>query len=341
MNIETHSFHVVGMHCKSCVMLTESEISQHPSVSSVRANLADCTVDITGDFRDKERELLVRELGKLIEKHGYSLTLEKVANKDKWKDFKIAIPLSLVIVMAFYFLQKAGLVNLVKTDSLNYGAAFFIGIIASLSSCMAVVGGLLLSMSASYAKGGEEVRPQLMFHFGRLVSFFILGGVIGTIGSTFTLSPSASFILGILIALVMLTMGLNLLNIFSWTRKILPSMPKFISKSVLNNTSTSYVLMPLLVGVATFFLPCGFTQAMQIYTLSTGNFLAGGLTMLFFALGTMPILALVSFSSFSITKSAKAGVFFKTAGLIVIVFAIFNLLNSLAVIGIINPIFNF
>jgi sulfite exporter TauE/SafE len=118
-------------------------------------------------------------------------------------------------------------------------------------------------------------------------------------------------------------------------------MPKFLSKHTIGISKFNHTLTPLLVGVATFFLPCGFTQSMQIYTLSTGNFLTGGLTMLWSALGTLPVLALISLSSFSIQNSPKAGVFFKTAGLIVIMFAIFNLINSLVVIGVIPPVFNF
>ncbi|HEY4512732.1 MAG TPA: sulfite exporter TauE/SafE family protein, partial [Candidatus Paceibacterota bacterium] len=76
-------------------------------------------------------------------------------------------------------------------------------------------------------------------------------------------------------------------------------------------------------------------------TLSTGNFLEGGLTMLVFALGTLPVLALVSFSSFSIHNRKEASIFFKSAGLIVVMFALFNLINSLVVIGLIPPVFNF
>ncbi len=30
--------------------------------------------------------------------------------------------------------------------------------------------------------------------------------------------------------------------------------------------------MPIIVGVGTFFLPCGFTQSMQIAALSSGSF---------------------------------------------------------------------
>ena len=63
--------------------------------------------------------------------------------------------------------------------------------------------------------------------------------------------------------------------------------------------------------------------------------------MLSFALGTLPVLALVSFSSFSVEKSARKGVFFKTAGLIVILFALFNITNSLVAAGYLSPLFNF
>ena len=118
-------------------------------------------------------------------------------------------------------------------------------------------------------------------------------------------------------------------------------MPKFISKRAHSVSMFNHTLTPLLVGIVTFFLPCGFTQSMQLYALTTGSFLKGGFTMLAFALGTLPVLALVSFSSFGIRNSSKSGIFFKSAGLIVIMFALLNFINSLVVIGIISPIFNF
>lgn len=180
-----------------------------------------------------------------------------------------------------------------------------------------------------------------MFHGGRIVSFFILGGVIGAVGSAFTLSTSLTFILSLIIGIVMLILGINLLDTFNWAKKLQPSIPKFIARHAHGVSKMNHMLTPLLVGIATFFLPCGFTQSMQLYTLTTGSFLKGGLTMLSFALGTLPVLALVSFSSFSVKNSSKSGVFFKSAGLVVIIFALFNLINSLVVIGVIPPIFNF
>jgi len=160
-------------------------------------------------------------------------------------------------------------------------------------------------------------------------------------GSAFTLNASANFSVSLLIGLIMLILGINLLDVFHWSRRLQPTMPRFLSNHAFNVTKINHTLTPFLIGVATFFMPCGFTQTMQIYTLSTGSFMSGAMTMLFFALGTLPILVLISFSSFSVNKSPQAGIFFKTAGLVVIMFALFNIINSMATIGLIAPVFNF
>lgn len=330
------------MHCKACVLVTESELKALPNIVDAQSSLHNHSVEVTGDFGDKTLDQIAEELTAPLKPHGYTVSVEKQMIDRKWSDFKIAIPIALVFAILFVLLQKTGLVNLVNTTGgVSYGTAFVVGIIASLSSCMAVVGGLLLSMSATFAKEGDRIRPQLMFHGSRLIAFFVLGGVIGIIGSAFTLNTSATVILGIIIAVVMLILGINLLDVFPWVKKLQPGVPKFIAKHAHGVSKFNHTLTPLLVGVATFFLPCGFTQSMQIYTLGTGSFLTGAFTMLAFALGTFPVLVLISFSSFSIQKSSRAGIFFKSAGLIVILFALFNLINSLVVVGIIPPLFNF
>ncbi|MEI6581063.1 MAG: sulfite exporter TauE/SafE family protein [bacterium] len=351
MEQKTYKFHIHGMHCKSCVLLTESELKELPYISDVKASLKSNLVEVTGDFGNRTPEQVAEEISSILHPHGYTLSVEKIEKKAKWGEFKIAIPVTILFLVIYVLLQKIGLVNLVNVNKVSYGTAFVIGIIASLSSCMAVVGGLLLSMSASFAKEGDltspglrgagKFKPATMFHIGRIVSFFILGGVIGAIGSAFQLNAYGTFILGSLVAIVMLILGINLLDVFPWAKRFQLGMPKFLSRHAMGVSKLNHTLTPLLVGVATFFLPCGFTQSMQIYSLSTGNFMTGALTMLSFALGTFPVLALLSFSSLSISKNSKAGVFFKVAGLIVILFAIFNLINALVVINILPPIFNF
>lgn len=338
---QTYKFYVQGMHCQSCVILTESELNNVEAVNSCRASLAELSIEVVGNFYGKTAEQIAESLSAVLKPHGYSLALKQEKNLVKWSDFKIALPLALLFVALFITSQKLGIINLVAVDQVNIGTALVIGLVASVSTCMAVVGGLVLSLSASYAKEGDKTRPQIMFHIGRLVAFFILGGVIGALGSIFQLGLTGTFILTLIVGLVLLILGVNLLDIFPWAKKIQPTMPKFIGRRVNDLKNANHILTPILVGAATFFLPCGFTQSMQIYTLTTGNFWTGALIMLTFALGTLPVLSLLSFSSLSIHKKAQSGLFFKTAGLVVIFFAVYNILNALAAQGLINPIFNF
>jgi sulfite exporter TauE/SafE len=206
---------------------------------------------------------------------------------------------------------------------------------------MAVVGGLVLSLSATFAKEGDKVRPQVLFHIGRLIAFVVLGGVIGALGSAFELGIIGTFILSLLVGLIMLLLGVNLLDLFPWAKKLQPTLPAFVTNHIQGLKSLNHTLTPFLVGIATFFLPCGFTQSMQIYSLTTGSFFAGAMTMFAFALGTLPVLALLSFSTSNIHKKAQSGIFFKTAGLVVIFFGLFNIYNSLVAVGFLPPIFSF
>lgn len=339
--MKTYTLHVTGMHCSACPVLIESELTDLLEVSRAKASLKYNHVEVTGDFGDKTLEHVARDLTEVVKKHGYTLFPERQRHPVKWQDFILAIPIAAAFIAMFIILQKLGIVNLVTTSNVTYGTAFVIGIIASVSTCMAVVGGLVLSMSANFAKGGDKIRPQVFFHAGRLVSFFVLGGVIGALGSVFALGTTGTFVLGFLVAIILLVLGINLLDVFPWAKKFQVTLPGFLGRHVSELKNVNHTLTPLLLGAATFILPCGFTQSMQIYALTTGSFWTGALTMSAFALGTLPVLALISFSALGIRTYARSGVFFKTAGLVVIFFGLFNLINSLVAAGVIAPLFSF
>lgn len=337
---KSYTFQVRGMHCSACVLLTENELEALPYINKARANLQTCSVEVEGSFGTATVESIAVSLSRSLEPHGYSLMIENKVETIAWREFKVALPSAIIVIVLFLLLQKLGIVNFITIAKVNYGTAFIIGIIASLSTCMAIVGGLVLSMSATMAKEGDKVKPQLLFHIGRLISFFVLGGVIGLIGARFEPGIVGTFIISLIIGLVMLLLGLNLLDIFVWSKRLQPTLPRFISKQLLTVKKFNHQVTPLLLGTVTFFVPCGFTQSMQIYSLSTHSFLTSALTMTAFALGTLPILALLSFTSLTI-KQAKMGIFFKTMGLITIFFALFNIYTSLVAIGLFPSFLNF
>jgi sulfite exporter TauE/SafE/copper chaperone CopZ len=339
--MKTYTFHVNGMHCNACVVLIEGELKDVPEVKSAKSSLKNHCVEITGDFGNKSSEHIAQDLSDVLKPHGYTLSVERQKHNVLWSDFLVALPAALGFLGLFILLQKLGIVNLITSDNVGIGSAFLIGLIASVSTCLAVVGSLVLSVSANFAKEGDKMRPQALFHVGRLIAFFVFGGVIGALGSAFQLGATGTFVLSLFVAIILLVLGINLLDVFPWAKKLQLTLPSFIGKHIRGLKNINHTLTPFLVGIATFFLPCGFTQSMQVYVLTTGSFWAGAITMFVFALGTLPVLALLSFSSLGIHTKSRSSVFFKTAGLIIIFFGIFNLLNSLVAYGIIPPVFNF
>ena len=153
---QTYTFHVHGMHCNSCVLLIQQTLKDAQGVAHAQTSLTQKSVEITGEFGEASQEQVMHTLGELLKPDGYALSLEKETSSTRWSEFIVAIPISLVFVAVFILLQKLGIVNLVTTQDVTYTTAFVVGLIASVSTCMAVVGGLVLSLSASFAKEGDK-----------------------------------------------------------------------------------------------------------------------------------------------------------------------------------------
>lgn len=333
----TYTLHVSGTHCPSCKVLIEDILGEEPGVTKVDVNLSKRLVTIEADLAD-ESETLAKKWTKILAPHKYSLSTEKQQDTTDHTTTLLAFPIGITILILFYLLQRSGILNLGFEGGLTPWTALMIGIIASLSSCLAIVGGLVLSLSANISKDVSTIRPFLFFHAGRLGGFALLGGVLGVIGAALSISTSVTTILGIAAAVVMIVLGVNLLDILHLTKRFQLVLPRTVFDR-LTKIENGF-LAPLIVGVGTFFLPCGFTQAMQIASLSSGSFIGGMTIMGMFALGTLPMLALLSFGSFRFAQSRFAPLFFKSAGVVVIGLGLFSLTASLASLGIINPIFN-
>ncbi len=333
---KTHTFHVSGTHCASCKILIEDILGEQESVKKVQVDLNKEKILIETES-EKTPEELAEILTEKIQPNGYTLSVEKII-KEKQDDDIIwkAIPIGLVFLVLFFLLQKSGILNFGIGGQTTYVTSFIIGLVASVSSCLAVVGGLVLSLSAKISEDNvSDTKTFLLFHAGRLFSFAILGGVLGALGKAIGINFTFTAILGIIASLVMLALGLNLVGIFAKSKITLPTGVFNFFRKIEHKTFT-----PLIIGFGTFFLPCGFTQSMQVVALSSGSFGAGAVIMFAFALGTLPMLALLSFGSASFAHGKHAPLFFKSAGVVVIGLGLFSLLAGLAGLGFIPPLFS-
>jgi len=334
--MKTYTFHVSGTHCASCQIFIEDALSEQSFIKNVWVNLKREIVEIETDS-DQDPETLAQTLTEKIKPNGYALSVEKSIKEKQGNDvIWKAVPIGLAFLALFFLLQKSGILNLGIGGQTTPTTSFIIGLIASVSSCLAIVGGLVLSLSAKVSQDNvSDTKTFLLFHTGRLVSFAVLGGILGAVGSAIGINFTFTAILGILASIVMLFLGLNLVGVFAKNKIALPSGIFNFFRKIEHKTFT-----PLIIGFATFFLPCGFTQSMQVSALGSGSFMSGLLIMLAFALGTLPMLVLLSFGSASFAHGKQAPLFFKSAGVVVIGLGLFALLAGLAGLGIINPLFN-
>ncbi len=106
--------------------------------------------------------------------HGYIFSTEKhIPQPDNilWK----ATPIGLIFLGIFFLLQKTGILNFGIGGQVTPVTSFIIGLIASVSSCLAVVGGLVLSLSAKISQDTVSDRKNMiLFHTSRIVGFGIL-----------------------------------------------------------------------------------------------------------------------------------------------------------------------
>jgi len=320
------------MHCRSCEILIEDGIvSKVEGVKKADANYNKGFVRIYYD----RQTISDGQVYKAIKDAGYDIGTD---SKGPFlsKDSMVYIELLFaggVLLLAYLLMKIFGVFNLSYGFGNSPGlvAIVLIGLTAGISTCMALVGGIVLSISARHADlhpeatPAQKFRPHLFFNAGRIVSYVLLGGLIGLAGSAFRFSSPVLGGLIVTVGMVMLLLGLKLTEVFPRLNGSIV-LPKGISRFFGINSETKEYShkSSFLSGAGTFFLPCGFTQAMQLYAVSTGSFTKGGLIMGLFALGTMPGLLGVGGIT-SVVKGWFKSYFFKFAGLIVIVLGLLNI----------------
>ena len=243
----------------------------------------------------------------------------------------LVLVISLFLIATFILFNKSGLAALVSVNSASSLPVFFIfGLLAGFSTCAALVGGIVLSMSKKWS---NSYQPHLFFYLGRVLSYLVLGMALGAIGSIFQLSALFSSLLTFAVALLMIILGLQMVGI-KLPGSFQLGLPRFFTRLVAKKIDSNNGYFPFLTGALTFFLPCGFTLTVQALAIVSRNPIQAGLMLLVFALGTLPSLLLISFSSLKfLEKPHFSNVFLKVAGVLVLFFALYNTNSQLNALG--------
>lgn len=236
-----------------------------------------------------------------------------------------------VVAAAYLALRRFDLLQggLPVSDHLTYGLVFLIGLAASVSTCMAVTGGLLLAIAAKYdvistaLPLAEKFKLHLCFNAGRLIGYAVLGAAIGALGSALAFSPVVNGALMLAASAIMVLIGLQLIGLLPsfGLARLVPAarLERLRSLSARRSAPAAFLL-----GASTFFFPCGFTQALQLYVLSQASAATGALIMLIFALGTLP--ALLSLAVITgLARGPARRYLLKFAGALLILLSLVNI----------------
>lgn len=330
---------IQGMHCANCEVLIERRFKKIPGVRKVTARHTAGTAKIVyyGNLDLNTLQGAVTEDGYTVS-HLHELT-DNAEHRNTGRDYLETGAVFLVLLGLFLVLKQFNIVpeNFGGSNkTISFGLAFLIGVVASMSSCIAVTGGLLVAVAAKYnaasghLSGAQRFKPHLYFNAGRVVSYAVLGGAIGALGSTFSLSVEANSLLILVASVVMIVLGLQMLKLMP--RLGLLRAPKFIAHWIHEYTERKTKGSAFLLGAATFFLPCGFTQGLQLYVLAKASAMTGALTMFAFSMGTLPaLLSLSALSSFA--GGGFQRYFLKFAGAAVVLLGLFNFQSGLTLAG--------
>jgi len=347
--IKTASVPIKGMHCRSCELLIEGELCSLEGVKKVAVSQKKGLAEIA-----YKGNLNYEAVNSTIEGAGYSIGLPE--KKPLFtRDFNIyqEIIIFLIAVFLGYVLLDIFGIKIALPAISNHPSSLLvvllIGLTAGFSTCMALIGGLVLGVSARFAEKHslatplEKFKPHLFFNLGRIGSYLFFGAIIGWFGSFFQLSGFGLGMLTVFVSMVMLLMGLQLTGLSPRLEDFKLTLPAGVGKILRINSKKEAEYSnknSVFMGGLTFFLPCGFTQAMQLFAMTTGNPVSGALIMGTFALGTAPGLLGIGGLT-SLVKGAFAQSFFRIAGVVVIVLSLFNLNNGLNLTGLNPGYFNF
>ena len=163
-----------------------------------------------------------RRLARAIENAGYEVGQEANPwlNPDlnAWRAAILTLAVLLAAGAALRASALGGLADQVGglASSGSLVLIVLLGVAAGLSTCMAMVGGLVLAISSRHAEQhrvattAERLRPHVVFNLGRVIGFGVLGALVGALGSAFTLSGRLVAVLMVAVSLVMGAVGLQL-----------------------------------------------------------------------------------------------------------------------------------
>jgi len=303
-------FQLKGIHCEGCKILIEEEVKQLKGVIGIAVDHAcgEASLEIDDKlFQVKEFERKIIELGYDLETEKSAKSENEISQPSFVKYFWLGL-LLVIFVGVYFFMQRFGAFQLLarlNERDLSLGLIFAMGLLASFH-CVGMCGSIVAAYTVKNQQHNGLERPSnfkihWQYNSGRVLSYTVIGAILGGFGSFFGINPVFGGAMTILAGLFMILMGLSILANFRISTFIKLRTPDFIAKIIFGNKNSAKPRGPFIVGLLNGLMPCAPLQAMQLYALTAGGVFAGAGAMFAYGIGTVPLMfgfgSLISFLS--------------------------------------------
>jgi sulfite exporter TauE/SafE len=219
-------------------------------------------------------------------------------------------------------------------ETVNIITIVSIAFLGSFGHCIGMCGGIVLAYSTIKIKPQSSKVTQgvahLLYSFGRVLTYTILGAMFGALGGVVIFSNNANGILLIFAGIVMVFAGLSLMGKIKFLTIIehsfsSSSIYKNAFKSVLNSKSNlSFFILGMLNGL----LPCGFVYFFAITAASTASPIYGALVMFIFGISTIPAMFGLGFLTSLTSATSFRNMMMSLSSIAVILYGVYTIYNG-------------
>ncbi|MBU2638627.1 MAG: sulfite exporter TauE/SafE family protein [Nanoarchaeota archaeon] len=321
----TETIMIEGMHCHSCEKRINHSVSAMHGVKRCKADYVSGSAEIEFNPQKTSKEKIIEK----IESLGYACNRKKEVSKAKYAAIAAGV---FVALLGIYLVLK----NTTGFELPEFGKNVSIGILflAGLMTgfhCVAMCGGFMVSYSAKNAKEKKSGFMQHVYYgTGKTLSYAVIGGLFGLLGSFISFTPMLRGVIGILAGVFLVLFGLKMLDVIPALRKMQIRQPAFVDKI---NAHFGGHAGPFVTGLLNgLMIACGPLLAIYIYAAGTGSLLQGATSAAVFGLGTLPVLFGFGIVTSAISANATRKIL-KYSGIAVLILGVIMLNRGLSLTG--------
>jgi sulfite exporter TauE/SafE len=206
---------------------------------------------------------------------------------------------------------------LLFTVSTSLVSVVLLGLLAGGVSCAAVQGGLLAGLvsrqqpapsapatprprprgravSTPKASIGDDLTPVGGFLAGKLISYTLLGGLLGALGTAVQLSAHLRAMVQLAAGVLIIAMALGVLGVRGFTGLVFTP-PASWTRLVRGRARSTSALAPAVLGLSSILIPCGVTLSVMALAVASGSPWQGAAIMAVFVAGTAPLFTVLGY----------------------------------------------